>query len=521
MNTKPFFITTPIYYVNDRPHIGHAYTSVACDVLARFKRLCGHPVYFLTGTDEHGLKVEKSARAAGVTPQALADANARHFRDLTQLMHISNDDFIRTTEPRHIAAAQHLWQVMEQGGHIYPGSYSGWYSVRDEAYYQEAELVDGPGGRTAPTGAEVEWVEEPSFFFRLSAFSDRLLAFYDAHPGFIGPETRRNEVLRFVESGLKDLSISRTTFRWGIPVPGHPQHIMYVWLDALANYLSALGYPDAGNPLYARFWPAALHMVGKDIIRFHTVYWPAFLMAADLPLPERVFAHGWWTIEGEKMSKSLGNAVAPAALVEEFGLDQTRYFLMRDVPFGNDGNFSRQGMINRINSELSNNIGNLCQRTLSLIAKHCGGMIPQPGRYGPADEEVLAQAEKLEILPDGTGESLSELMDSQQFHLVLERILALSSSANAYIDAQAPWKLRQEDPERMRTVLYVLYCLIRKISIFLQPFTPDASCCMLDQLGVPEQARDIAHAGPAFCPPPGTTLPPPQPVFLRFSDRTA
>lgn len=517
MKNNNFFITTPIYYVNDRPHIGHAYTSVACDVLARFKRLSGQDVYFLTGTDEHGLKVEKSAKAAGVTPQALADANSQHFRDLTQLMNISNDDFIRTTEPRHIASAQKLWQEMQARGHIYLGSYSGWYSVRDEAYYQEAELVNGK----APTGAEVEWVEEPSYFFKLSAFGERLLAFYEQNPGFIAPNTRRNEIMSFVKGGLNDLSISRTTFSWGIPVPGDEKHVMYVWLDALANYISALGYPDTEATLYRKFWPASLHMVGKDIIRFHTVFWPAFLMAAELPLPERVFAHGWWTIEGEKMSKSLGNAIAPGALVEEFGLDQTRYFLMREVPFGNDGNFSRQGMINRVNSELSNNIGNLAQRTLSIINKNCDGMIPQPGAYTAEDEALLGDMRKLVIVSEGNGGSLGEMMEAQQFHLALEKVLELSSAANAYIDIQAPWKLKKEDPERMKTVLYVLYSVIRKISICLQPFAPDSSSKMLDQLSVPENQRDFAHSGEGFCPPPGTVLPPPQPVFLRFTEKTA
>jgi len=517
LNNKPFFITTPIYYVNDRPHIGHAYTSVACDVLARFKRLSGQKVHFLTGTDEHGLKVEKSAKAAGMTPQALADANAQHFRDLTGLMNISNDDFIRTTEPRHIASAQKLWQEMQARGHITLGSYCGWYSVRDEAYYQESELVGGK----APTGAEVEWVEEPSYFFKLSAFGDRLLAFYDQNPDFIGPNTRRNEIISFVKGGLHDLSISRTTFSWGIPVPGDEKHIMYVWLDALANYLSALGYPDTTTELYSTYWPASLHMVGKDIIRFHTVYWPAFLMAAGLPLPQRIYAHGWWTIGGEKISKSLGNAIAPAVLVDEFGLDQTRYFLMREVPFGNDGNFSRQGMINRVNSELSNNIGNLAQRTLSIINKNCDGMIPQPNAFTSDDEALLAEGKKLHIIaPDGSG-SLRDLMESQQFHLALEKILDLSSAANAYIDIQAPWKLKKEDPERMKTVLYVLYCVIRKISFCLQPFTPDSSSKMLDQLGVAENARDFAYAGDEFCPPPGTLLMPPQPVFVRFVEKTA
>ena len=517
MNKNSFFITTPIYYVNDRPHIGHAYTSLACDVMARFQRLSGKDVRFLTGTDEHGQKVEKSAKAAGVSPQALADANSQYFRDMTALLNISADDFIRTTEPRHIASAQALWKRMAERGHITLGSYSGWYSVRDEAYYQEAELVNGK----APTGADVEWVEEPSYFFKLSDFEEKLLVYYRENPEFIGPETRRNEIISFVKGGLKDLSISRTTFSWGIPVPGDSKHIMYVWLDALANYISALGFPDEKSALYSRFWPADLHMVGKDIIRFHAVYWPAFLMAADLPLPRRVFAHGWWTIEGEKMSKSLGNAVAPGELVQDFGLDQTRYFLMREVPFGNDGNYSRQGLVNRINSELANNIGNLAQRTLSMINKNCGGMIPSPGALEEADEALLEMANNLTPGQSFGSSSLRELILQQQFHLALERILLVASEANAYIDSQAPWKLKKENPERMQTVLFVLYNVIRKIAYILQPFTPDSSSKMLDQLAVPKNQREFAHMDDAFCPPSGTVLEPPQPVFLRFTEQAA
>ena len=516
MNHQHFYITTPIYYVNDRPHIGHAYTSVACDVVARFKRLCGYHVKFLTGTDEHGQKVEKSAKLAGSEPQALADANSQHFRDLTGLMNISNDDFIRTTEPRHVAAAQGLWKKMQERGHIYLGSYSGWYSVRDEAYYQESELIDNPkgAGKVAPTGAEVEWVEEPSYFFRLSAFENELLAFYEQNSAFIGPETRRNEVMSFVKGGLKDLSISRTTFSWGIPVPGDEKHVMYVWLDALTNYLSALGYPDTNAADYKAFWPADLHMVGKDIIRFHTVYWPAFLMAADLPLPKRVYAHGWWTIEGEKMSKSLGNAVAPAALVEEFGLDQTRWFMMREVPFGNDGNFSREGMINRINSELANNIGNLAQRSLSMVAKNCEGKVPSNKALSAEDEQMLATAYE-------SVKSYMEAIDSYRFHMALDGVVSLANTANAYIDAQAPWKLKKENPERMEAVLYVLLEFIRIIAIMVQPVMPGASGKILTQLCVPENQRGFDRISAANRLAPGAVLNPPEPVFPRFVEKAA
>ena len=515
--TKNFYITTPIYYVNDRPHIGHAYTSVACDVLARFKRLSGYNVHFLTGTDEHGQKVEKSALQAGVSPQALADANSQHFRDLTALMNISNDDFIRTTEPRHVASAQALWKKMQENGAITLGSYSGWYAVRDEAYYQESELIDGPNGKKAPTGADVEWVEEPSYFFKLSEYGDKLLEFYAANPDFIGPDSRRNEILSFVKGGLKDLSISRTTFSWGIPVPGDEKHIMYVWLDALANYISALGYPDTKNPLY-QFWPADLHMVGKDIIRFHAVYWPAFLMAADLLLPKRVFAHGWWTIEGEKMSKSLGNAIAPQALVEEFGLDQTRYFLMREVPFGNDGNFSRSGMISRINSELSNNIGNLAQRTLSIIAKNCDGKVPNFGAI-KRDEIDMNFLEEVYVTNEKTPLEVDKKYSNCKFSDILEDIISIASKANNFIDVKAPWKDKKDNVARMEATLYYLLEAIRCIAIMIQPFIPDSSSKILDQLAVPKDQRLFHHLSEQFSLIPGTVLAPPQPVFPRFSER--
>ncbi len=515
MNTKNYYVTTPIYYVNDRPHIGHAYTSIACDVLARTKRLCGYNVKFLTGTDEHGQKVEKSAALAGMQPQALADANSQHFRDLTKLINLSNDDFIRTTEPRHVISAQALWKKMQANGHIYLGSYSGWYSVRDEAYYQETELVDGPkGNKIAPTGADVEWVEEPSYFFRLSAFEEKLLAHYEQNSSFIGPETRKNEVLSFVKGGLKDLSISRTTFSWGIPVPGDEKHVMYVWLDALTNYLSALGFPDESTADYKAFWPADVHMVGKDIIRFHTVYWPAFLMAADLPLPKRVYAHGWWTIEGEKMSKSLGNAVAPAALVEEFGLDQTRWFMMREVPFGNDGNFSREGLINRVNSELANNIGNLVQRTLSMVAKNCDGKVPDSSGLNAQDEAALA------VMYDDM-KSYLEAIDSYRFNVALDYVVGFANTANAYIDTQAPWKLKKEDPKRMEAVLYVLLEYIRVIAIMVQPVMPDSSTKILAQICIPDDKRGFDAITKESRLASGQALLPPQPVFPRFVEKAA
>ena len=507
---KTYYITTPIYYVNDVPHIGHAYTTLACDVLARFKRLDGYRVHFLTGTDEHGQKVEKAAEAAGIPPKTFTDKVSVNFRELAEAMNFSNDDFIRTTEDRHLRAVQAIWKKLLDDGHIYLGSYAGWYAVRDEAFYTETELKDGPNGtKTAPSGATVEWVEEPSYFFRLSAWQDRLLEFYDRNPGFILPESRRNEVVSFVKSGLRDLSVSRTTFKWGVPVPGDDAHIMYVWLDALTNYITAVGYPDTQSEIFRTFWPADLHMVGKDILRFHAVYWPAFLMAAGLEPPRRVFAHGWWTNEGQKISKSLGNVIEPRGLVEKYGLDPVRYFLMREVPFGNDGDFSHRAMINRLNGDLANDIGNLCQRVLSMIAKNCDGRVPDPeGKEGPTDAALLARAAAM--LP-----KLREELDTQSFHNALGTIWDVIGEANRYVDSEAPWALRKTDPARMGAVLYTLAETIRQIGLLVQPFMPDAASRILDQLSVPRNARDTAAytTGRLI---PGTALPKPEGVFPRF-----
>ena len=391
MSLPSYYITTPIYYVNDVPHIGHAYTTLACDAMARFKRLDGYQVLFLTGTDEHGQKVENAANDRGLAPKEFTDQVSQNFRDLLPILNVSNDDFIRTTEKRHKVSAQRIWQKLMDNGHIYLDKYSGWYSLRDEAYFTENELIDGK----APTGATVEWVEEESYFFDLSAWQEPLLEFYEKNPKFIAPRSRRNEVISFVKSGLRDLSISRTSFNWGISVPNDPKHIMYVWLDALTNYITAAGFPEENIPKYNQFWPADLHMVGKDILRFHAVYWPAFLMAAELELPKRVFAHGWWTNEGEKISKSIGNVIDPIELIQTFGLDQVRYFLLREVPFGNDGDFSQQSMIARINSDLSNDLGNLCQRVLSFVYKNGGQKIPQPMNELPEDQRLLQNAKDL------------------------------------------------------------------------------------------------------------------------------
>jgi methionyl-tRNA synthetase len=512
MPNQTYYVTSPIYYVNDAPHIGHAYTSLACDVLARFNRLDGKRVMFLTGTDEHGQKVEKAAQAAGIAPKPFVDKVSQNFRDLCRTMNFSNDDFIRTTEARHIRSVQALWTRLVERGEIYLGNYGGWYAVSDEAFYGEDEITVRDGKRYGPSGKEVEWVEEPSYFFRLSAWRDRLLAFYEAHPDFIAPETRRNEVLSFVRGELRDLSVSRTTFKWGIPVPNDPAHIMYVWIDALTNYMTATGFPDEDKESYRAFWPADLHLVGKDILRFHAVYWPAFLLAAELPVPHRVFAHGWWTNEGQKISKSLGNVIVPAELVARYGLDPVRYFLLREVPFGQDGDFSQAAMIRRMNTDLANDLGNLAQRSLSMIQKNCGAAVPTPGAFTAADDTLLGDAAALLS-------TLRQAFGQQTFNRGLEQVWQVVGDANRYIDAQAPWTLKKTDPARMATVLYVLAETVRRVALLLQPLMPETMARMLDQLAVPAGQRSFAHIGTLLTA--GTPLPPPQGLFPRYVEETA
>ncbi len=502
---KNFYITTPIYYVNDVPHIGHAYTTVAADVIARFKRLDGYNAKFMTGTDEHGQKVEKAALKAGMDPQEFTDKVSSRFREVFDLLNINYDDFIRTTEQRHKKAATALWNKLEEKGAIYLDKYSGWYSVRDEAFYNEDELVEGK----APTGAEVEWVSEESYFFKLSDYQDKLLELYEKQPEFVSPSFRRNEIVSFVKSGLRDLSVSRTTFKWGIPIPGNDKHIMYVWLDALTNYLSVVGYPDVECADFKAFWPADLHIVGKDITRFHAIYWPAFLMAADIDLPKRIVSHGWWLIEGEKMSKSLGNVISPIDLVNEFGVDATRYYLMREIPFGNDGNFTRDSFIKRINSELANNVGNLVQRTLSMIYKHCDGKIPQTSEKMYDQEELLQFAESLII-------KIRTQIDQQLIHIVIEDIIDLSNRANTYIDQQAPWTLKKTDEAKMKSVLYVLAETIRYIAILLQPFVPESAAKILDQLSVSKNERIFEYLNRNYALKAGAEIPEPQGAFPRI-----
>ncbi len=513
--SRSFYITTPIYYVNDKPHIGHAYTTIACDVLARFKRLDGFRVKFLTGTDEHGQKVAKAAAEKGMSPQALCDQNSQNFRDLAKTLGASNDDFIRTTEARHARACQALWEKLKAAGQITLGKYEGWYAVRDEAFYDESELVTNTAGeKVAPSGAPVEWMVEENYSFPLSKWQDKLLAFYDANPDFIGPKSRFNEVYSFVKGGLQDLSISRTAFTWGIPVPNDEKHVMYVWIDALTNYITALGYPDETAD-FQTFWSGpdsfAMHMVGKDIIRFHCVYWPAFLMAAGVPLPKRVFAHGWWTVEGQKMSKSLGNAIDPNAIVAKYGLDQIRYFLMREVPFGNDGDFSEAAIAGRINGELANALGNLAQRFLSFIAKNLGGTLPAPGELAAEDKALLDAC-------DGLLGQCRAAIERQAFHDMIEAVWGVVRDANIYVDKQAPWTLRKTDPARMNTVLWVLAETVRHIAILIQPFVPSSAAKMLDQLAVAADARTFAHLTPAHALTGGTVLPAPEGVFPRYGD---
>jgi len=502
---KTFYLTTAIFYVNGAPHLGHAYEAIASDALARFKRLDGYDVMFLSGTDEYGEKNARTAAKEGIEPQAFVDRNAALFEEMTDYLDISNDDFLRTSQPRHHAAAQAIWQKLADAGDIFRGSYEGWYSVRDEAYFTEDELTKGEGGAfLAPSGAEVEWVEEDSYFFRLSHWADKLLAHYEANPDFIQPQSRRNEVVSFVRSGLRDLSVSRRRLKWGIPVPGDEEHVMYVWLDALTNYITGVGYPDTESALFKRFWPADFHVIGKDIVRFHTVYWPAFLMAAGIDLPKRVFCHGFLNIEGEKMSKSLGNVLAPRDMIARYGLDQMRYFLLREVPFGQDGSFSHESIVNRTNSDLANDLGNLAQRILSMINKNCGGTVPEPGPLNAADTALLDAA--LAALPVAR-----DLLDADlAFHNALAAIWTVVGDANRYVDGQAPWTLRKTDPDRMATVLYVVAETVRRLAILVQPFVPGSAAALLDLLAIEAAARTFA-----------AITNDPQGVFPRYVDDAA
>ncbi|WP_145012183.1 methionine--tRNA ligase [Mycobacterium marseillense] len=510
---RPYYVTTAITYPNGDPHIGHAYEYVATDAIARFKRLDGFDVRFLTGTDEHGLKMVETAAAEGIGTAELARRNSDVFQRLQERLNISFDRFIRTTDPDHHEASKEIWRRMAAAGDIYLDTYSGWYSVRDERFFVESEtrLLDDGTRMAVETGAPVTWTEEQTYFFRLSAYADKLLAHYEANPDFIAPEVRRNEVVSFVAGGLRDLSISRTSFDWGVQVPEHPDHVMYVWVDALTNYLTGVGYPDTDAEMFRRYWPADLHMIGKDIIRFHTVYWPAFLMSAGIELPRRVFAHGFLLNRGEKMSKSVGNVVDPVALIDTFGVDQVRYFLLREVPFGQDGSFSEDAIITRINTDLANELGNLAQRSLSMIAKNLGGVLPEPGELTEADTDLLATA-------DGLLERLRVSFESQAMHLALEAIWLMLGEANRYFSAQQPWVLRKSESEadqrRFRTVLYVTCEAVRIAALLVQPVMPESAATLLDLLGQPQDRRTFAAVGARLTP--GTQLPPPTGVFPRY-----
>ncbi len=514
---SPFYITTAISYVNGAPHLGHAYEAILTDVMARFKRLDGHDVMFLTGTDEHGQKVAKTAEANKTEPQEFCDKIAAKFIDMTDQLNISNDDFIRTTEPRHHKASQAIWNAIKENNpdDIYLGKYNGWYSVRDEGYFTESELTDGEDTdgnkyKLAPTGAPVEWVEESSYFFKLSDYTDRLLKLYEDHPEFIEPESRRNEIISFVKGGLQDISISRTNFKWGVPVPGDKDHVMYVWLDALTNYITGVGYPDMDAASFKKFWPADFHVIGKDIIRFHCIYWPAFLMAANIALPKKVFAHGFINVQGQKMSKSVGNVIAPQDLLDTFGLDSTRYLLMREVPHGQDGNFSHKHAIQRINSDLANGLGNLAQRTLSMIHKNCDGKIPKSGALTAEDNVLLTHAhEKLLLI-------VREESYKMRFNRALEAIWRLVIDANGYVDAQAPWGLKKTDPKRMETVLYILAEVIRVLGIIVQPVMPESGAKILDQLEIAQDQRDFSFINAAHMLKSGTVIDKPEGIFPRL-----
>lgn len=513
----PFYVTTAISYPNGSPHIGHAYEFVSADALARFKRLDGFDVFYLSGTDEHGLKVQQTAENAGITPQQLVDRNSADFRHVHDMIGSGYDRFIRTTDADHHQAAQELWRRMEAKGDIYLGKYSGWYSVRDEAYYteEETELRQNPdGGSTRyaiATATEVTWTEEESYFFRLSAYQERLLELYRRRPDFAAPRYRFNEVISFVESGLQDLSISRTSFDWGVPVPGDEKHVMYVWVDALTNYLTGAGFPTDAERM-ARYWPADVHIIGKDISRFHAVYWPAFLMSAGIELPRRVMIHGHLFNNGVKMSKSLGNVVAPADWVSEYGLDAVRFFLLREVSYGQDGNYSHEAIVGRKNADLANNLGNLAQRSLSMVAKNCHGQVPQPGVFTVEDQRMLETAAGL--LPVNRA-----AYEVQEFHRALEAIWAVLGDANAYFAEQQPWVLRKTAPERMATVLYVTLEVLRVVALLVQPVMPGSAAKLLDLLGVSEAARDYRTIGLPLVP--GTVLPFPEPVFPRYEEPVA
>jgi methionyl-tRNA synthetase len=515
MPGKPYYITTAIAYPNGVPHIGHAYEAIATDAIARFMRLDSYDVFFLTGTDEHGSKMLQTAVRENLTPRQLVERNVPRFQAMVKLLNCSNDDFIRTTEPRHYRASEAIWERMQANGDIYLDKYSGWYSVRDEAYYDESETrLDDKDQRLGPNGTPVDWVEEESYFFRLSAYADKLLALYQSDPDYVLPKERMNEVASFVRGGLQDLSVSRTTFDWGVPVPGDPKHVMYVWVDALTNYITAVGYPDTDSEKFKKYWPADLHVIGKDIVRFHAVYWPAFLMSAGVAVPKRIYSHGFLFNRGEKMSKSVGNVIDPFDLVKAYGADPLRYFFLREVPFGQDGNYSHEAIVNRINADLANDLGNLAQRSLTMVARNFAGMLPQPATFSANDQTILAAADAM------IGKA-REAMKTQQLHQVLNAVWAVVADANRYFAGEAPWALAKTDPARQGTVLYVTAEVLRQISILAQPFMPASAEKLLDLLAVPTAERDFSFLGGKHRLAAGAKLPAPAAVFPRYIEAEA
>lgn len=506
MKKEPVYVTTPIYYVNDVPHIGHAYTTIAADTIARYKAAAGHEVYFLTGTDEHGRKIEQTAQTNGETPIELADRVVVKFQDLWKLLGISNTDFIRTTEPRHHQAVSEIWKLVEKSGDIYLDEYEGWYDVRNEAFITETQLEEIMK-LPEESRPRLEKIKEQSYFFRLSEYQEPLLRHYREHPEFIKPDYRRNEVVSFVEGGLRDLSVSRTNFSWGIPVPDSEGHVVYVWFDALTNYLTSLGFPGKTGD-FEKFWPADIHLVGKDILRFHAVYWPAFLMSAGLPLPKTVFAHGWWTVEGEKMSKSLGNVIDPCQVVEEFGSEVFRYFLLREIPFGQDGDYSRKSLVSRVNGELVNGLGNLVSRSLGMIERYLGGVVPEPEEPGESEKEIESSygETRLRVRSD-----LEELA----FNRALSRIWEFIGLVNRYVDSEAPWKLaKQEGQEkRLETVLWTLAESIRVVSILICPFLPETARDIREKIGLSPDVSENADWGHTE---PGTSVVKGENLFARI-----
>ena len=511
----PYYITTAIAYPNGAPHIGHAYEAIATDAIARFMRLDGRDVFFLTGTDEHGIKMLQTAAKEGLTPRQLVERNVPRFQAMVKKFNCSNDDFIRTTEARHYRSSESIWERMEAAGDIYLDKYSGWYSVRDEAYYDEKETrLDDKGQRLGPNGTPVEWVEEESYFFRLSKYAPKLLELYQRAPDFVLPKERLNEVTSFVRGGLQDLSLSRATFDWGIKVPGNSKHIMYVWVDALTNYITAVGFPDTESEKFKKYWPADLHVIGKDIVRFHAVYWPAFLMSAGIAVPRRIFSHGFLFNRGEKMSKSVGNVIDPFALADAYGVDQLRYFLLREVPFGQDGNYSHEAIVARINADLANDLGNLAQRSLSMVARNLAGVLPTPGALQASDKAMLDAADAL------FGKA-REAMQTQQLHQVLNAVWAVVADANRYFAGAAPWALAKTDPPRQGTVLYVTAEVLRQVAILALPFMPAAAETLLDLLAVPAPERQFVHLGGQHRIAAGVKLPAPAAVFPRYVEPAA